>query len=189
VAEGRVRGGRVSSLSASEIFGERLSPSSILNLPSSPELLAVLPDGYTIEVSPAAEGWWNAAARWLRKGKLMTFDYGLDTASELQPERTQGTLRAYRQHKIVEDVLAEPGDQDITAHVNFARIEAAGIQAGLATESFESQGRFLTRIAAEAWKPGSVFGVWDAKRTRQFQTLTHPEHLGNKFRTHVQSRR
>jgi len=165
------------------------NPSSIHRLPSSPELLAAMPDGYTIEVSPAAEAWWNAAAHWLRNGKLMTFAYGLDAANELQPERTQGTLRAYRQHKIAEDVLADPGKQDITAHVNFAQIEATGIQAGLATEAFETQGRCLTRIAAEAWKPASNFGDWDSKRIRQFQTLTHPEHLGNKFRALVQARR
>lgn len=154
----------------------------------APELLEVLPDGYTVEVSPAAERWWGDAARWLKRGKLVTIDYGFDKTNQLLPERTNGTLRAYRQHQLVEDVLADPGSQDITAHVNFPRIEDAGIVEGLHTERFETQSRFLTCIAAEAWKPDSGYGEWGQKETRQFQTLTHPDHLGNRFRVLVQSR-
>jgi len=47
-------------------------PSAILNLP--PSLLEVLPDEYTIEISPAAETWWRAAANNLNSGQLLTFD-------------------------------------------------------------------------------------------------------------------
>jgi SAM-dependent MidA family methyltransferase len=167
---------------------DMLDPSSRLHLPSSPRLLDALPDGYTIEASPAAESWWRHAAGSLRRGKLLTFDYGFDAADKLRPERTTGTLRAYRNHKFAVDVLADPGEQDITAHVDFPRIETVGIKAGLKTEAFESQGRFLTQIAIEAWKPENRFGDWDPKRTRQFQTLTHPQHLGQSFRVLLQSR-
>jgi SAM-dependent MidA family methyltransferase len=156
--------------------------------PSSPELLEALPDGYTLEISPAAEQWWSKAARALQHGKLLTFDYGFDAASAIIPERPNGTLRAYRQHQQSGDVLADPGEQDLTAHVNFPRIQRAGEVAGLKTEVFDTQGRFLTHLAAEAWKPESRFGAWDSKRTRQFQTLTHPAHLGQSFRVLIQSR-
>lgn len=163
-------------------------PSSVLHLRSSPELLDVLPDGYTLETSLAAAQWWSNAARLLPHGKLLTFDYGFGADEIISPERPNGTLRAYRQHKQAPDILADPGQQDITAHVNFARIEQAGLTDGLITELFETQGRFLTRLAAEAWKPEAEFGAWDQKRTRQFQTLTHPEHLGRSFRVLIQSR-
>ena len=161
---------------------------SVESVPSSPELLEVLPDGYTLETSPAAEQWWGEAARSLQHGKLLTFDYGFGADEMISPERLNGTLRAYREHKQAPDVLADPGEQDITAHVNFARIEGVGLAAGLTTEVFEPQGRFLTRLAAAAWKPGARFGAWDQKRTRQFQTLTHPQHLGQSFRVLIQSR-
>jgi len=161
---------------------------AVRHLPSSPELLAVLPDGYIVEASPAAEQWWQQAAQHLSHGKLLTFDYGFGAADALLPERTGGTLRAYRDHKLADDILADPGEQDITAHVNFPRMESLGVAAGLVTESFETQGRYLTQIAAEAWKADSGFGTWDQKSTRQFQTLTHPEHLGRSFRVLVQSR-
>src|SRR5262249_1818028 len=45
--------------------------------PSLPEpLREVLPDGFAIEVCPAAERWWRNAAATLRRGRLLTFDYG-----------------------------------------------------------------------------------------------------------------
>jgi SAM-dependent MidA family methyltransferase len=157
-------------------------------LPTDPELLDVLPDGFTVEFSPAAEQWWRAAAQSLTDGKLLAFDYGHEATHVLLPERPNGTLRAYRLHKHVEDVLADPGEQDLTAHVNFTRIEQAGRAAGLKTETLETQGQFLTKLVSVAWQPASHFGGWDAKRTRQFQTLTHPEHLGRNFRVLVQSR-
>jgi SAM-dependent MidA family methyltransferase len=170
----------------SRLAGE--TPAAALHLPSSPELLDVLPDGYVFETSPAAEQWWHAAARSLTQGKLLTLDYGFSAEEIISPGRLNGTLRAYRQHKQSDDVLADPGQQDLTAHVNFARIEEVGRAAGLRTELFESQGRYLTQLAAVAWKPEAQFGVWDARCTRQFQTLTHPEHLGRSFRVLIQSR-
>ena len=150
-------------------------------------LLAVLPDGYTVEISPAAENWWREAANVLEQGRLLTIDYGL-TADELfSPGRPRGTLRAYFRHHVTDDILANVGEQDLTAHVNFSAIQAAGESAGLTTESFLTQAQFLTRILDKAVKDKS-FGDWDASRTRQFQTLTHPEHLGRAFRVLVQSK-
>jgi SAM-dependent MidA family methyltransferase len=159
--------------------------SALYDLPS--ELLAVLPDGYTIEISPTAENWWREAAGVLKRGRLLALDYGLGTDELFSPSRPRGTLRAYFRQHIADDLLANAGEQDLTAHVNFAAIQAAGESAGLATESFSSQAQFLTRILDQAIKDES-FGEWNDVRTRQFQTLTHPEHLGRAFRVLVQSK-
>ena len=86
------------------------------------------------------------------------------------------------------DVLASPGEQDITTHVNFTAIQAAGEAAGLQTEGFLTQAQFLTRIAGAIWQGDGCFGDWTARHTRQFQTLTHPDHLGRSFRVLVQER-
>jgi SAM-dependent MidA family methyltransferase len=160
-------------------------PSTILNLPSS--LLEVLPDEYTIEISPSAENWWRAAANSLSLGKLLTFDYGLADDELFSPSRKNGTLRAFFQHRFADGVLAHPGEQDLTAHVNFSAIQRAGEEAGLKTGFFSSQAKFLTQILEKTVKD-KIFGEWDSARARQFQTLTHPEHLGRAFRVLVQSR-
>jgi SAM-dependent MidA family methyltransferase len=151
------------------------------------ELESVLPDNYTVEASPAAENWWREAAGILSRGKLLAIDYGY-TADELfSPTRTCGTLRAYHQHRVSDDLLANVGEQDLTAHVNFSAIQAAGEAAGLTTESFQTQSQFLTRILGGAVKE-KPFASLDARQVRQFQTLSHPEHLGRAFRVLVQSR-
>jgi len=162
-----------------------------------PGLLAVLPDGYTIETCPAAENWWREAAGILERGKLMTIDYGLTADELILPSRPRGTLRAYFRHHAGDDILANVGEQDLTAHVNFSAIQAAGESMGLRTEMFSTQSHFLTRILARALKdnfPGKLVASkrsedgWTSAQARQFQTLTHPEHLGRAFRVLVQSR-
>ncbi len=158
---------------------------SALKLPD--ELLNVLPDGYTIEVSPAADDWWQAAAACLVQGKLLAIDYGFTQEELISPARTNGTLRGYHQHQFSENVLAHPGAQDLTAHVNFSAVQSAGERAGLKTHVYATQPQFLTGILGDAIKAPS-FGAWNARRTRQFQTLTHPQHLGRAFKVLIQGR-
>jgi len=165
------------------------------------QLLAMLPDGYTIETNTRAKNWWWDKARILRRGKLVAIDYGFTADEQISPARVNGTLRAYYQHQVSDDLLAQPGEQDLTAHVNYTSIQETGEQAGLKTEMFCTQPQFLTNILSQACTPlpalnrilglsvkEKYFAKLDAKQVRQFQTLTHPEHLGRAFRVLVQSR-
>lgn len=163
-------------------------PELLAQLPHVPAgLAAVLPAGYILEHAPAALAWWRKAAAALEQGKLLTIDYGLTAADLFRPERAQGTLRTFSRHHPGHDLLSTPGGSDITAHVNFAAIEAAGVAAGLTTETMAEQGRFLTAIMTEL-QGENALGTWSPVRVKQFHTLTHPEHLGHAFRALVQSR-
>ena len=153
----------------------------------NPELEAVLPDGYIVEASPVAENWWRTAAGFLANGKLLALDYGFAADELFSPARTRGTLRAYHRHRVSDDLLANAGEQDLTAHVNFSAMQIAGEATGLRTENFLTQPQFLTQILSAAVKDKRFTGL-DAKQVRQFQTLTHPEHLGRAFRVLVQAR-
>ncbi len=157
-----------------------------LRLPD--ELLDVLPDGYVVEVNDAAQSWWREAARGLRRGRLLAFDYGLTAEELFHPGRKAGTLRAYHRHHMSVNVLADVGEQDLTSHVNFSAIQAVGEMEGLVTEQFTTQAQFLTRIAARVWQKPAAFGEWTSSETRQFQTLTHPDHLGRALRVLIQTR-
>jgi SAM-dependent MidA family methyltransferase len=155
---------------------------------SLPEaLLNVLPEGYILETCPAAEHWWRTAAGMLDQGRLLTLDYGFTTEEMISPARTRGTLRAYARHQAGEDLLINPGEQDLTAHVNFSTLQAAGESAGLTTEGYLTQPQFLTAILADAVQD-EAFRAWTPGRTRQFQTLTHPQHLGRAFKVLIQRR-
>ena len=150
-----------------------------------PELATVLPDGFILEFSPEAGQWWRDAGHVLHQGRLMTSDYGLLAEQFLVPERRMGTLRSYRRHVVGNDLLAVPGEQDLTAHVNFSQLILAGERAGLRTEALTSQSEFLANLAQRMWSNSSPPSP---AQIRQFQTLTHPEHLGRAFRVLVQSR-
>jgi SAM-dependent MidA family methyltransferase len=65
-------------------------------------------------------------------------------------------------------------------------VRRAGEEEGMITEEFMDQGRFLTRLGSRLWRPEAAFGDWTPERTRQFQTLVHPGHLGMKFQVLVQ---
>jgi SAM-dependent MidA family methyltransferase len=152
------------------------------------ELAGLLPDGFTTEICPAATRWWLQAAGKLKAGCLLTLDYGLEGLDFLSPERANGTLRAYQNHRLVDNPLMNPGEQDLTAHVNFTAIREAGEMAGLRTIHDEAQARFLTRILADENRGMRPDFKWSPAQIRQFQTLTHPEHLGRSFRVLAQQR-
>ncbi len=158
-----------------------------------PELGALLPDGFTLDLAEGAGRWWAEAAAALEHGKLMTIDYGGSAESLLHPSRAGGTLRAYRRHRPGTDPLADPGEQDLTSHVNFSELIRAGEAAGLESEPMQSQGQFLHAIASRRWAGTETHPDRDPvpippAEIRQFQTLTHPEHLGRRFQVLVQTR-
>ena len=157
--------------------------------PVLPEaLLDVLPDGFLTEAGLAAAAWWRQAAGALSAGQLLTLDYGLTREEFFTPERGRGTTRAYRRHQVTADLLADPGGQDLTAQVNFSAVREAGEAAGLRTTTWVSQAQFLTAILSRILAARESFGDWGSAQNRQFQTLTHPEHLGRPFRVLAQSR-
>jgi SAM-dependent MidA family methyltransferase len=148
------------------------------------ELKAVLPDGFLLDWSPASNQWWGEAAGALRRGVLLTIDYGLTAAELFAPHHSQGTLRGHFRHHPVDHLLAAPGQQDLTAPVNFSQLRLAGEREGLATAGLISQARFLTAAAEGLWSTCPP----DAGPIQQFKTLTHPEHLGRAFKVFAQSR-
>ncbi|MFM1767794.1 MAG: hypothetical protein RJA22_323 [Verrucomicrobiota bacterium] len=150
-----------------------------------PELRAVLPQGYILEWAPGAADWWRRAAAVLRQGRLMTIDYGLTALERLDPGRAGGMLRAYARHRLAPDPLADPGSCDLTVPANFTQLQLAGEEAGLVTEGLFSQPEFLARLATRRLAGGAA---WTPSEIRQFQSLTHPDHLGRAFRVLVQAR-
>ena len=160
---------------------------AVAGLSIPPELAAVLPDGFVVDVALQAAPWWTDAARAVADGVLTTLDYGLTSEELLSPSRTEGTLRAYRNHHLEPDVLAFPGEADLTSHVNFTQLRLAGEAAGLKTSPLVSQSEFLTRIATRLWQDGGASP--SGPEVRQFNTLTHPDHLGRRFRVFLQHRR
>jgi SAM-dependent MidA family methyltransferase len=105
-----------------------------------------LREGQIAEVNLEAADWVRHAADALQRGYMVTVDYGAE-AEELfgSPQRRDGTLRGIRDHQFVADVLAHPGEHDLTTTINWTQIKQVGEAAGLETISFERQDEFLLR--------------------------------------------
>ena len=88
----------------------------------------------------------------------------------------------------MDDLLAAPGEQDLTANVNWTAIREVGEKQGLNTAELIDQSRFLTRILAAATAARSETWQLNPREVRQFQMLTHPEHFGRKFQILIQQR-
>ena len=104
-----------------------------------------LAEGQIAEANLAAEQWIKKAAAAFRRGFLVLIDYGAEAAelydAALRPE---GTLRALRRHQFAA-ILAQPGEQDLTASVDWTTVKRAGAEAGLKIELFARQDQFLLR--------------------------------------------
>lgn len=101
-------------------------------------------EGGMVEVQLQAMRWIEAALSHLDTGALVLIDYG-GTAEELEPRRTQGTLRTYRNHHLGPDPLLEPGATDVTVDVNFTAMVAAAEGAG-ANVALHRQDDFLAGL-------------------------------------------
>jgi len=102
------------------------------------------PEGQILEVNLEALRWLDRIAAALETGYVFTIDYGY-TEREIA-RFPHGTLMSYRRHQAFEDVLKDPGEQDITAHVCFTALEGYGSEIGLMSERVEPLARTLLAI-------------------------------------------
>ena len=125
----------------------------VLDEPGSPEVAGYL-DSYRIPWHTFGDGWRAEinldALRWMRRvastmqhGYILTIDYG-DKAKTLYTRyRRRGTLACYFQHQLNERPLVRPGEQDITAHVNFSALIDEGRRQGFHLATFTTQRLWL----------------------------------------------
>ncbi len=137
------------------------------------------PEGYRTEVRTGFRDFLEPLTRCISSGLLLWLDYGFARPEYYLPERHQGTLRTFSKHHAGENPLVTPGDIDITAHVDFTAVAEAGLELGCIPRAFRNQGGWLTDCGRE-WLLAQE-GLPDAQLLRQFQTLTHPSHLGGSF--------
>ena len=108
-----------------------------------------LADGQFADVSLEWGALYDELCRFVSRGMIVTFDYGYPEAKLFSGRvRRFGTAAAYAHHQVSRDLLADPGEQDLTAHINFTDLERAGGRNGFATLLFERQARFLLSLGA-----------------------------------------
>ncbi len=151
-----------------------------------------LQEGQQAEAGLEACDWISEAGRRLERGFVLTVDYGHDAAELYDTHHVRGTLLTYKKHRVTEDFYESPGEQDLTAHVNFTALDLWGRRSGLEAAGKTSQTAFLLALGqgnefADLYDKGQT----EAERIRarlQLKTLIHPEGMGEQFQVFVQQK-
>lgn len=148
---------------------------------------AVLPVGFTSEVSIGLAGLIGSLVDSLRNGRCILVDYGLVRGELYRLDRSSGTLRCHYRHHAHDDPFRYPGLQDITAWVDFTTIAVAAVAAGARVDAFATQAHFLIGAGIE-----HEFAAANAAATRrdsaglalsqQMQMLLMPGQMGERFK-------
>jgi SAM-dependent MidA family methyltransferase len=142
------------------------------------------PDGFTTEQRTGQSDLLSSLAAKMRRGFLLAIDYGMSRGELLAPHRKAGTIACYKSHQRSSDPLVHPGEQDITAHVDFTSLVHDACAAGFDLSAFTDQHHFLVGAATRLLK--SLDGLPPApdtqKKLRSLRTLLHPETMGTQFK-------
>jgi len=139
-------------------------------------------EGCCREVNLRALRWMERIASAMRAGCVLTIDYGFTRAEAIR--FPAGTLMGYHRHTARENVLEDPGERDITAHVNFTALEEHGAACGLRTVRFETLAQMLL-AAGEADQLAAALGPEpNLRRRMQLKTLLFG--MGETFRVLLQ---
>ena len=146
--------------------------------------------GERVEVPFQAQAHMNAAASLIR-GFVVVIDYGYTRAEQLAG-RHRGTVKAIRQHSVSDNPYEAPGEQDITADVNFTALAAVAEERGLQTQKLVTQSQFLLGIG-EATEFADAFEECRLPQERvkvalQLKHLVTPAGMGESFHVLVVSK-
>jgi SAM-dependent MidA family methyltransferase len=149
-----------------------------------------LQEGQLAEINLEACAWIEQVGATLGRGFALTIDYGHEAQELYDHRHMRGTLLAYEKHRASEKCFQAPGEQDLTAHVNFSALERHGSHAGLQRTGLTSQSNFLLSLArhsdfADLQSPA----MSETQQTRArllFKTLIYPEGMGETFQVLIQ---
>jgi SAM-dependent MidA family methyltransferase len=165
----------------------------VLGEPSTPKLEdyfsqlgVVLGEGCRGEVNLDALDWIGELSGLLRKGFVVTIDYGYPAAELYSSLRPLGTLLCYHRHSVSEDPYERIGHQDITAHVNFSALVHWGKKNGLEFTGFTDQTHFILGLL-EGYLEDLGDNYWKyLQKILPIKKLMLPEGMGGLFKVLIQ---
>jgi len=158
-----------------------------------------LQDGQFADVTLEWELFYEDLARLLRRGLIVTIDYGFAQKKLFDPRiRRFGTAASYASQRVTRDLLDRPGERDLTAHINFSDLQRAGERHGARTLFFDSLAKFLLTLGItdhELFRPIQDVGIEDAQQgvdllqaREEARRLILPDGIGEDLRVLVQEK-
>ena len=165
-----------------------------LSSPALAEYLAeqgiTLQKGQQAEINLEACAWIAEIGARLGRGFVLTIDYGHEAQELYDHRHMRGTLLAFEKHRAGENFFGAPGQQDLTAHVNFTALDRYGKLGGLQRTGFTSQSNFLLTLARDSeFADLQSAAMSESQQTRArllFKTLIYPEGMGETFQVLIQ---
>ncbi|MFN2645051.1 MAG: class I SAM-dependent methyltransferase [Burkholderiales bacterium] len=157
--------------------------------PAAGELLAAaerisVPVPYVSEIGLLARASMRTLAQSLEDGVILVIDYGFPRREYYHPQRSSGTLMCHYRHRAHADPFAHPGEEDITAHVDFSALAEAARAGGASVLGYTSQAQFLvncgiTEVLGEA---NAANALHYAPIAAEAQKLLSPAEMGELFK-------
>jgi SAM-dependent MidA family methyltransferase len=165
------------------------------------QLGVALEPGWRVEINLRASDWIRDVARRLRRGFVILIDYGHEARELYSPTHAGGTLTTFARHTMAgpesspgsPSWLAHPGEQDITAHVDFTSVRATAEDEGLTTLGFLDQTYFLLGLAnlenlEHRGNPANLANPENLKQRLALKTLLMPGGLGSTHKVMILSK-
>lgn len=141
-------------------------------------------EGEEAEARPLSAAWLGEVGSVLDKGFVLVVDYGFLAPELYSRGKRRGTFRCFYRHELCDDPYTRPGEQDITADVNFSELIRAGNALGLDVVRYATQGQFLAD-----WGILDILEKYGAPENQAdrlaVKTLIMPEFMGSRFKALV----
>ena len=139
---------------------------------------------YESEIGLVARAWMRELATRLDEGVIFVIDYGFPRHEYYHPQRSMGTLMCHYRHQAHGDPFAHPGEEDLTAHVDFTALASVACDAGLEVLGYATQAQFLvncgiTEVLGEANLDNALHY---APLAAEAQKLLSPSEMGELFK-------
>ena len=129
---------------------------------------------YLSEANLCINDWLKQCVAMLSSGVFLIIDYGFPRHEYYHPDRHQGTLMCHRQHQAHPNPLQNPGQEDITAHVDFTHVAEAAHDAGFQISGYTNQASFLLG--------NDLLSFLNTQNQQAIRKLTDPSEMGELFK-------
>ena len=160
-------------------------PLTHLNIPDSIDFQ----EGYTTEINIQSGAWIKSLYDLMIEGTVLLIDYGMTEAEYFHPQRNQGTLKCFSNHKSSDNPFIHIGKQDITASVNFSNIASIAKESGFKVSGYTTQSMFLISLGIDNYLKNEENEEKKVKIAQEIKQLVLPGTMGEVFKVMALSKK
>jgi len=160
-------------------------PLTHLNIPDSIDFQ----EGYTTEINIQSGAWIKSLYDLMIDGTVLLIDYGMTEAEYFHPQRVEGTLKCFSNHKSSDNPFIHIGKQDITASVNFSNIASIAKESGFKVSGYTTQSMFLISLGIDNYLKNEENEEKKVKIAQEIKQLVLPGTMGEVFKVMALSKK